>query len=136
VSSKPAVVSVHIADEVFTVRFGNSLVWSNVHLMTAVVCACLPTYTPLWKKTALFLSRVVSYYISNVSQGTNLPSFIRRSRRGGRENPPQIPTLAPLSTFGTVISEGSMTGVGQKSECDTIEKSVSIREIARNDTIV
>ena len=36
------------------VSFTKSQLWSNIHIGTAIVCACLPTYRPLLAKASAF----------------------------------------------------------------------------------
>lgn len=38
------------SSKLFLVSFGGLLIWSNIHIATAITCACLPTYRPILEK--------------------------------------------------------------------------------------
>lgn len=44
------------------VDFVKGLLWSNIHLGTGIICACLPTYRPLLSKCASSLASMQRQY--------------------------------------------------------------------------
>ncbi|KAI0190173.1 hypothetical protein EV127DRAFT_495319 [Xylaria flabelliformis] len=47
------------------ITFTNSEIWTNVHITTAILCACLPTYKPLRAKVAGMIQRIRLGYASS-----------------------------------------------------------------------
>ena len=45
-----------------TVDFVKGILWSNIHLGTAIICACLPTYRPLLSRCADRLTSMQRQY--------------------------------------------------------------------------
>lgn len=50
-----------------TVNFVRGILWSNIHLGTAIICACLPTYRPVFSKCADGLANIQQQYKSWLS---------------------------------------------------------------------
>ena len=48
----------------YTVNWTRGELWTNIHLGTAVLCACLPTYAPLLRHLAAFGSKIASRFSS------------------------------------------------------------------------
>ncbi|KAF2011503.1 hypothetical protein BU24DRAFT_466203 [Aaosphaeria arxii CBS 175.79] len=46
------------------VKFYESEQWTNIHDATAIICACLPIYKPVWSPVSKFVGKVVSHYTS------------------------------------------------------------------------
>ncbi|KAL8992850.1 MAG: hypothetical protein Q9188_007483, partial [Gyalolechia gomerana] len=61
-------------------------IWLNVHLGTAIICACLPTYRPLISRnpwfSRTFSSRRSKQHSTNSSKSFKLPSFPKSVHHG------------------------------------------------------
>lgn len=61
-----------------TVNIVKGILWSNIHLGTAITCACLPTYQPIFSKCADGLAsiqlRYKSWFSSEQERNSSRPS--------------------------------------------------------------
>ncbi|MCJ1348945.1 hypothetical protein MMC31_007178 [Peltigera leucophlebia] len=58
-----------------TVNFVDGIIWSNIHLGTAILCACLPTYRPLIVQCTALSTSFFQHYdslFSNKSRSENI----------------------------------------------------------------
>lgn len=79
------------------VPFTQGDIWSNIHAGTAIICACLPTYRPLFPRLAAFSNNVRQRY-------RNLVNSTRRTR-STKSSAEEIPVDLPKSRY-TEIADG------------------------------
>ncbi|KAF2799253.1 hypothetical protein K505DRAFT_356733 [Melanomma pulvis-pyrius CBS 109.77] len=60
------------------VNFAQGELWSNIHIMTAFICACLPIYKPLWNTASKIATDLIRRYIGSTQ---NPLSFITRKSK-------------------------------------------------------
>lgn len=49
-----------------TVSFAEAERWSNIHMVTAFTCACLPVYKPLWTSISTGAGNLISRYANSL----------------------------------------------------------------------
>jgi hypothetical protein len=70
--------------------------WTNIHPVTAIVCACLPIYKPLWVSASQGVKRFLSRYASTIC-------FMR----GIRSNKPKDTSNVRMGTLGNHRGSGT-----------------------------
>ncbi|KAF2869133.1 hypothetical protein BDV95DRAFT_112969 [Massariosphaeria phaeospora] len=117
------------------VHFAEALMWSNIHLLTAIICACLPVYKPLWQAAARLSARVLTLYNSRFRSTTELPSFVRRDDGQGlpQMSKPKKVFLSlrglPLSGIGSLNAGGDGEERGLTSVVSTIPEENEVRGV-------
>ena len=60
--------------DIFSVNFTQGELWTNIHLGTAIVCASLPTYRPLFSRLSVVTASIRSRFTSMFSSRRPLQS--------------------------------------------------------------
>ncbi|KAI1418547.1 hypothetical protein F5Y13DRAFT_184189 [Hypoxylon sp. FL1857] len=92
-----------------TLAYTGTEIWSNIHITIAILCACLPTYTPLKAKATRLLDALRDTYSSTL--------YLVFS--GTRIRVPEDNTVGLRSNFQTKNTE---TNSGKESISDVIPK--------------
>ncbi len=92
--------------DIVSVRFTQGELWTNIHLGTAIVCASLPTYRPLFTRLAVATASIRSRFTSIFNSRRPLQNS---KPRGGHEMDPYPSGHKRYNQLG-LVGEGTSLG--------------------------